>query len=168
MANRTIAGFNKPSIVLLHLLLILCHQLHTTHNTHPSLALIDHRLVVSQSTMAAAKPAELKDTLEALEEDDEFEEFEDGRLSCGKGEATYRLGVLTPDDVMGWVGLRCVVVVGCADWNEAEVDEEDKLQWEDDWDEADVDDDFSTALRYIPLTRSNIIVDNGCIVDSEY
>eukprot|EP00011_Vannellida_sp_DIVA3-517-6-12_P010383 CAMPEP_0114610348 /NCGR_PEP_ID=MMETSP0168-20121206/3552_1 /TAXON_ID=95228 ORGANISM="Vannella sp., Strain DIVA3 517/6/12" /NCGR_SAMPLE_ID=MMETSP0168 /ASSEMBLY_ACC=CAM_ASM_000044 /LENGTH=37 /DNA_ID= /DNA_START= /DNA_END= /DNA_ORIENTATION= len=34
-----------------------------------------------------------------------------------------------------------------AEWAEAEVDEEDKVQWEDNWDDVDVDDDFSAALR---------------------
>eukprot|EP01115_Flamella_aegyptia_P014199 TRINITY_DN79332_c0_g1_i1.p1 TRINITY_DN79332_c0_g1~~TRINITY_DN79332_c0_g1_i1.p1 ORF type:complete len:63 (-),score=31.30 TRINITY_DN79332_c0_g1_i1:187-375(-) len=48
--------------------------------------------------------------IDELEQDDEFEEFED-------------------------------------DWGEDEINEEDKLQWEDNWEDIDTDDDFSSALR---------------------
>ena len=33
------------------------------------------------------------------------------------------------------------------EWEDDEIDQDDKLQWEDNWDDVDVDDDFSSALR---------------------
>ena len=33
------------------------------------------------------------------------------------------------------------------DWEENDVEEEDKAQWEDDWDDNNIDDDFQKALR---------------------
>lgn len=67
-----------------------------------------------------AEPA--KEELEALAEDDEFEEFEDGKI-------------------------RLVCVVTRKDWEEDKQDKEDPNLWEDDWDDEDVEDDFSAQLR---------------------
>jgi 26 proteasome complex subunit DSS1 len=66
----------------------------------------------------------VKEELEVLVEDDEFEEFEEG-TTCG------------------------ATLVNMTDWEEDQQrDKEDPTLWEDDWDDEDVEDDFSAQLRY--------------------
>ncbi len=81
--------------------------------------------------MAAEKKAD--DTLEVLEEDDEFEEFEDGTNISVHPHASNSEEVLDPL---------------AADWkiDDEDVNKED-LDWHDDWDDEDVNDDFAAQLR---------------------
>lgn len=81
---------------------------------------------------ATAKPPS-KEELDAIEEDDEFEEFDaTGRALqfCAPGSSLL-------------VNMLMVSAGGALDGE----DLEDQHQWEDDWDTEDVDDQFSKQLR---------------------
>ncbi len=73
---------------------------------------------------------------QVVEEDDEFEEFEnEGDLALAPNITFIQS---TP------VAHSTLQIV---EWKEDEEDEEDVKQWEDDWDDEELDDDFSKQLR---------------------
>lgn len=77
------------------------------------------------------KPEEL----EVLQEDDEFEEFEDGSISF----SPLRYILARPD----------AATARYSDWDAKEEDREDDKLWEDDWDDDAVEDQFTRQLRCV-------------------
>lgn len=107
-----------------------------------------------KAAAAAAAEAEKKAEPLVLEEDDEFEEFEqEGALALApsflpSSRARAAAGpclVSSAFSTLAHSHFRCSRTR--ADWTAAEEDADDTKQWQDDWDDDDVTGDFSQSLR---------------------
>jgi hypothetical protein len=103
-----------------------------------------------KAAAAAAAEAEKKAEPLVLEEDDEFEEFEqEGALALAPSflprELAPRRGPVWYLSTLAHSHFRCSRTR--ADWTAAEEDADDTKQWQDDWDDDDVTGDFSQSLR---------------------
>ena len=87
-----------------------------------------------------------------LEEDDEFEEFEEGcaYLRCA--------GVST---------RACqLCAVACAAWTPADATKDDEKMWQDDWDDDEIDTGFCNQLR-AQLVASGVLPSGGSAAEGK-
>jgi len=94
--------------------------------------------------------------MRVLEEDDEFEEFEeDGE--CAR--PCQRCVGVSPQHASN---LKC----SCTDWGANQTTKEDEKLWQDDWDDDEIDNDFCNQLR-AQLVASGVMTTDGAAAEKK-